>query len=196
NSGGSENAWIDDLCINDYTLGPIAVTVTPHTATLDECNGLTLNASVAGSPPQYYQWYKNGVAIVGANGSGYTTPPLLRADNGAVYKLVVSNLFSTGNDSATIAVTPDNTAPHLASAAISDPTTVRVKFDKALDPASANTAANYSIGGGITVSGASLQGDGMTVLLSTSPLINGGCYILTANGLTDSCPGNAIAANS
>ena len=38
-----------------------------------------------------YQWQKNGVAIAGATSASYTTPPASSADNGAQYKVVVSN---------------------------------------------------------------------------------------------------------
>jgi len=38
-----------------------------------------------------YQWQKDGVAIAGATGSTYTTPPASYSDSGAAYTVVVSN---------------------------------------------------------------------------------------------------------
>ena len=38
-----------------------------------------------------YQWQKDGVAIAGATGSTYTTPPVTYSDSGAAYTVVVSN---------------------------------------------------------------------------------------------------------
>jgi hypothetical protein len=60
----------------------------------------TLSIGVTGDPrplvanPVYviYQWYKDNVAIPGANSSSYTTPPLLPSDNGAVFMCKVRAL--------------------------------------------------------------------------------------------------------
>ncbi len=183
NTGGSEDFWIDDVCINDYVLGPILVAVTPHAKTVNECSSVTLTSTVTGSPPYYYQWYKNGAPIAGATGSSYATPPLLRADNGSAYKLVVTNLFSSSNDMGVVTVT---VLPRLVSAMIC-PGHVKVVLDTAWDAASANSPGNYSISGGVNVTSATLGSDGKTVFLTTSPLQEGGCYILTLNGASNSC---------
>lgn len=48
--------------------------------------------TVAASPPAQCLWLRNGELITGANDcSGYTTPPLTLADNGAVYTAVAYN---------------------------------------------------------------------------------------------------------
>jgi len=192
---GSEDAWIDNVCINDPGNAVTAV-VTPHAVTINECSAITLTSQVTGSPPISYQWYRNGVAIPGAVASCYTTPTLLRADTGATYKLVAQNLFSTAQDSGVVTVTPDNVPPHLVSASVCSPTTVRVNFDKLLDPASADTAGHYTISGGVTVSAAVLQVGGKSVLLTVSGLTSGGCYLLSVNGVTDSCPLNPVPPGS
>jgi hypothetical protein len=183
------------VCVNDYALGPITVTVAPQTANVNECSTISFAAAALGSPPQYFQWFKNGIAIPGATDPVYRTPPLLRGDNGASFMLLATNLFSSASNSAVVTVTPDLTPPHLLAAVLCGSSKVVVFFDKPLDPASANLAGNYSISGGITVSGAALQSDAKTVILTSSPLVNGICYSLTVSGVTD-CPQNPVPTGS
>ena len=47
--------------------------------------------AAAGSAPLRYQWQKNGADIPGATDNWYTGPPATTADNGAAYRVVVSN---------------------------------------------------------------------------------------------------------
>jgi len=93
-------------------------------------------------------------------------------------------------------VTPDNVPPHLLGGTICGGNLVGIKFDKNLDQTSANTASHYTISGGVTVNTAALQTDKRTVILGTTPIVNGGCYTLTATGVADSCPGNLVPAGS
>jgi hypothetical protein len=58
-----------------------------------------------------YQWQKNGADIPGATGPVYTTPNLSMADNGAQFRVVVTNIKGTeSSDSATLTVAPGNDA--------------------------------------------------------------------------------------
>ncbi len=57
-----------------------------------------------------YQWYRNGVEIFSGTGAGYTTPAATMADNGAKFKVRVSNASgSVMSSEATLTVL--NTAP-------------------------------------------------------------------------------------
>ncbi|MDQ3414415.1 MAG: immunoglobulin domain-containing protein, partial [Verrucomicrobiota bacterium] len=60
----------------------------------------TFSVTAQGTPPLSYQWRKNGVEIVGATGSSYTTPPTTTTDNGSLFSVVVSNSYGsvTSND--------------------------------------------------------------------------------------------------
>ena len=90
----------------------------------------------------------------------------------------------------------DLTPPVIAAViALGDPTQVVVDFSEALDPVTAEDAANYAISAGITVTNAALDPAGQTVTLTTSPLAEGTPYILTVNNVED-LEGNAIAPDS
>lgn len=45
----------------------------------------------------FYQWYKNGVAVAGANGSAYVIDPVLPADNGALIQCQIRALGYADN---------------------------------------------------------------------------------------------------
>jgi len=106
--GENEKNWIDDVCINDFVLGPVAATVTPASATVTEaCGGPMLSAVATGSPPYFYQWSKDGVAIPGATSAFYTVPALASSTTPYVYSVQVSNLFSSASGgSSAITVDP------------------------------------------------------------------------------------------
>ena len=56
-----------------------------------------------------YQWYKNGVAIAGATGSGYVTPGTTAADDASSFQVTVSN--SVGSTSSAAAMLSVNASP-------------------------------------------------------------------------------------
>ncbi|MBN1674724.1 MAG: fibronectin type III domain-containing protein, partial [Kiritimatiellae bacterium] len=90
----------------------------------------------------------------------------------------------------------DGEAPKLGSVTTEGSvSSVLAVFDEPLAPAGAETAANYSLSGGASVTAASLGPDARTVTLETSTLTPGTTYTLTVNGVTD-LKGNAVAANT
>jgi hypothetical protein len=63
--------------------------------------------TATGTAPLSYQWRKNNAHIKGATSASYTTPPTTTADNGASFKVVVSNSAgSVTSNSATLTVNP------------------------------------------------------------------------------------------
>jgi lysophospholipase L1-like esterase len=67
----------------------------------------TFGAAASGAPAPTYQWYRDDVAISGANASSYTTPPTSLADSGAVFHVVVSNSSGTAtSNNAVLTVDP------------------------------------------------------------------------------------------
>ncbi len=97
--------------------------------------------------------------------------------------------FTTGNPN------PDTTPPDVTSAEINSVNAVIITFSEALEQNSAQTAGNYGITNGITVSSAILSTDGKRVTLATSNHTVGQSYIVTVNNVKD-LAGNVVNPNA
>ena len=89
--------------------GVHAPAITAHPQSVNGLAGQTASFSVVvtANPPPSYRWQKNGAAIPGATGAVYTTPVVTTADNGAVYRVVITNSGdSTTSNGATLTVLP------------------------------------------------------------------------------------------
>ena len=71
------------------------ITAQPASQTIAVGQTATFSVTATGMAPLSYRWQKNGTNITGATGASYTTPPVTNSDNGAQFKVVVSN--SLGN---------------------------------------------------------------------------------------------------
>ena len=82
--------------------GPPLVVTAPASMTV--AAGATASFTVEAIGVVTYQWTRNGVAIAGATGPSYTTPPLAAADNNAAYAVTMGNLFGTTVSTAVVTV--------------------------------------------------------------------------------------------
>jgi hypothetical protein len=83
-----------------------SITQQPANATVAEGATATFTVVASGTAPLSYQWYKNGAAVSGATAASYTTPAASAADNGAKFKVTVSNsVGSVTSNEATLTVT-------------------------------------------------------------------------------------------
>ncbi len=83
-----------------------SITTQPANRTVSVGQTATFIVSASGTAPLSYQWQQNGVDISGANAATYTTPPTSDADNGAQFRVVVSNSSGTAtSNSATLTIT-------------------------------------------------------------------------------------------
>ncbi len=166
---------------------PVAPTVVtqPASVTVPLGQTATFSVSATGTGTITYQWYKNGVAISGANSSSYTTPPTVAGDTDAVFTVTVSN--STGSVTsgpATVTVQlPTPVAKSLVPSSATPPYNSSVML---LATFSGGTAVIGSTGvGSSDISASAVSGSSYPTPLLTSPKT----YTLT---VTDS-KGNVVS---
>lgn len=95
-----------------------APTFTVQPASEDVTVGQSANFSVtaAGTAPLSYQWQKNNANINGATSSSYATPATVSGDNGATFRVVVTNSAgSATSNTATLTVTASPVAPSITT---------------------------------------------------------------------------------
>ncbi len=81
----------------------VAVPPSSKTASVGEL--VTFSVSASGTPAPSYQWQRNGVAIAGATAASYVLSSVALSDNGAVFRVVVSNTAgSVTSSEATLTV--------------------------------------------------------------------------------------------
>jgi len=99
----------------------------------------------------------------------------------------VAGLYSPGFSNEVEATTaPDLQPPNITAVqAYGRADQVVVRFNERIEKTSAEQAANFLIAPGITVTGARLALDSLSVILVTSPLTDGSAYTLTVTGITD-----------
>ena len=77
----------------------------PSSKTVAPGQTATFSTTATGSTPLTYQWQRNQAAISGATSATYTTPAVSTTDNGAQFRVVVSNaLGSATSNPATLTV--------------------------------------------------------------------------------------------
>jgi hypothetical protein len=145
-------------------------------------------------------WFENGKPFEMESTATLTLPLVTMADNGAKITVQVSvpGAYQVSS-AATITVNKKTTAPTIAHV-IGNPnlSAISVKFDSAMDPTTAGTAANYTLTPSVAVSSAALDSSDPThhtVILSTASQTLATQYTLNVSNVKD-VSGNAIAANS
>jgi hypothetical protein len=118
---------------------------------------------------------------------------------GTTYTLTVNNVKDRHTPAATIvpnttvAFTPP-VPPTVVSTTAVDSTHVTVVYSKAMDPVTTATASNYAVTG-LTVTGASLGADTITVTLTTLTMSIGVTNTMTISNVRDTV-GDTIGANT
>jgi hypothetical protein len=88
--GGEQSSNV----VVSVTAIPVSILQQPTNTTVFQNYTATFSITAAGTPPIYYQWFSNGVAIPGATASAYSTVPS-SANNGDVYFCLASNVVSS-----------------------------------------------------------------------------------------------------
>lgn len=213
---GYLHAEISNVSVTPSTTSPVTIDVSTSISA-----SMTVTTSGNGNNNN---WGSIGYEIVASGGSqtGYTCIPNLGFDeagdhtqdftmaspttNGTfdVYYAAYNGSSCNGGVDATSTQTSavftpaDNTAPTLDTASAADCANlnqVTLTFSETLDTTSAQTASNYSIDGGPSITSAVRQADGVTVILTTaSDLTSPATYTnLNVSGVKD-LAGNTMAA--
>ena len=84
------------------------ITTQPNSTLVSVGYPATFSVTASGPSPYSYQWLRNGVNISGANARTYRIAPTTLADNGARFRVRVSNAFGNAlSNVATLSVTSD-----------------------------------------------------------------------------------------
>jgi hypothetical protein len=199
---GSDQHWVKNLCLNDYTQGAPIVTAQPVSRTVQTGATATFTAQVTGSPCLSYQWFADGNAIDGANSAVYTTPAAQPWDDGTEFVLqIVNSAGTTNTQPAILSVVASTNPPVLVSASSLNGALIDLCFNEPLDANSAANPANYSINGapaGQGINSATVRfGLDSVVLVLNSQLV--GSFSVTAAGIADqygNLGGGTVAGNT
>jgi hypothetical protein len=115
NSGGSATSNSATLTVTTAAVGP-SIATQPASQTVTAGQTATFSVVAAGTAPLSYQWQKNTANISGATAASYTTLPTVSGDNGATFRVVVTNsVTSATSNSATLAVTTAAVGPSITT---------------------------------------------------------------------------------
>ena len=187
------------LATIDKSSGPPTITTQPQSQTVNEGESVTFTVEVDGTPPYTYQWYRDGNPIPDATNATYTIPFALATDDGAKFKVEVSNnLGKVTSEEVVLNVIADTEPPTVVDIGSDRPNRIFIVFSEPVDQTSAENSANYQIQGGPNIASAVLKPDQRTVLLQTAtPMPEGQWYTLVINNIKDlAAAGNTIAPNS
>ncbi|MBV8500506.1 MAG: hypothetical protein JO006_02165 [Paucibacter sp.] len=104
NAGGSVTSQVAAI-----TVTPVApsISMQPTSASIADGSDAGFGVKVSGSQPIGYQWFRNGVAISGANQSSITLSPVQLSDSGASFTVQISNVAgNVTSQAAQLTVTP------------------------------------------------------------------------------------------
>jgi uncharacterized repeat protein (TIGR01451 family) len=156
---------------------PPSFTAQPQNVTVEQNRPASLSATAAGSAVLQYQWYLNNTAVPNGTNSTLAFARPQPGDSGSYY-LVVTNYGGVATSAVvTLTVTPDNSAPYIASAISLDGASIGLCFSEELDNSQnvVTEAGNYQIndGSGAFVLTATLRADGRSVNLLLSAPVTG-----------------------
>ena len=171
----------------------------PGTNTIGVENGTATFSLLTTNPaPVCYQWRLSGTNLPGANSSVLVLNNLSKSWSGQSFVCVVSNVAGSVTSTPSILmVLADTNPPTILNVVSLGITNVQVSYSKMVEAASATNTANYAFTNGLAVTGAALDADNQTVLLTTAPLTYGSNYCIVVNRVRDraSTP-NTIATNT
>jgi len=207
-SGGAKGYGMTGFRLEEIQTGerPVSITIQPQSQTVAELQPASFSVGAAGNSPITFQWYRGAMLLSGATNATYAIASAQASDNNAQFQVIVANTASNVNYSVTssvavLTVNADTTPPTLLQAATVYPNKVTVLFSEPILLSTATNLANYAItnasGTPLSITGATLSPNQLTVTLTTATPATSTFYTVVVNGIRDiSGAGNQIAANS
>ena len=173
------------------------ITRQPASTNVVEGSTATFVVAVTNLETIFYQWQQNGTNLPGATNRSYTRSPVALAENGSVFRCLLSNAQGTTNSAnATLTVSADTIAPSMSSVVNNSSNRLVITFSEPVDLTTATSLGNYSISN-VTLSAPVISSNGLSVTLTTSPLGYGTNYTLVVHSVRDrAVTFNVIATNS
>src|SRR5215831_5142052 len=91
--------------------GAPSIMTQPQNASLIVGQMAIFSVTANGTQPLSYQWQKNQANIAGATSASYTTPATVAGDNGATFRVIVSNGMQPNATSNSATLTVSTSAP-------------------------------------------------------------------------------------
>ncbi len=171
----------------------------PTNTAATENDNVTLSVLVTNQANVSYRWLLNSANLPGATSSVLALTNVSLSLNQQTFNCVISNASgSVTSAPAILTVNPDTNPPTVVQAINLGTTNVQIVYSKVVAAAGARqNIANYVFTNGLAVTGASLNPDGETVILTTAPMVYGSNYSIVINGISDlaSTP-NTISPNT
>ena len=186
--------------------GTLTISTQPQDRTVTEnasptfSVGVNASSTLCGGGSAIYQWYTNGVAVPGANGPSITVGPVTLADNGTVFRVVVTTPGRTVTSAdAVLHVVTDNVPPRLMSARTDlSFNTIFLNFSEIMAQGPTAEAGDFFLLDSgmnqIQVNSVDYGGSNLVLHLA-SPLVQDGVYSLEIDYQTD-LVGNPPALSS
>jgi hypothetical protein len=180
------------------TFAPPAISRQPANTTVVEGSNARFEVQLSTVGSANFQWHRNAVDLPGANNSVLEYGPIRLSENGSRFSVRVTNLLgSVLSSEAVLTVTPDVTAPAIASVLNIGTTTLRVTFSEPVRAPFATAVANYTISPPRAVTSARFGVASNIVELTLDSLSYGTTYTLTVRNVQDTAQTpNAIATDS
>jgi hypothetical protein len=183
-----------------YT-GPMAFVSHPTNTSIVDGRPAEFTALAVANPNPRYQWFKNGIPIVGATNRTYSIAAAFPSDAGT-YFLQASNATETLASSNAVLTIIDDLSPPVALLAIGmkDRATIALSFNEAPALAAATNVAHYSVnpgaGTGVVQVLSAVVTSGTNVILMTTPRLDRANYTVHVEGVHDiSSHSNSVSTN-
>jgi hypothetical protein len=143
----------------------LIITGQPQNQTNTVGGTVTFNVTLTGTSPSY-QWYSNNVAILlNANNTSYTTVPLTLANNGDVYKCIVTNLVSSVTSSNATVTVISTAPPGISSFKMIDSTHFSINWSNGSSTSMLLSSTNLAVPGWTPV----VTNPGLPYTITVSP---------------------------